>query len=84
MGSVVKAKVGDMEEKMRVEGTRRIMKEVLVCVKSVMGKNKFSVKFKYGQKKEMRSCSILLNVRKRRLIWTSHYQPPPKNNKANC
>ena len=40
----------------RISKTR---KEVVGCVQSVVGKNKFIFLFKDGQKKEIGSCSLL-------------------------
>ena len=57
VGSVVKAKVGELEKITR-KG-RRMRKEVVVCVHSVVGKNKFLVIFEYVQKKEIGSCSLV-------------------------
>ena len=53
VGSVVKAKVGELEKITREGRSRRMRKEVVVCVQSVVGKNKFLVLFDYGQKKEI-------------------------------
>ena len=45
VGSVVKAKVGDLEN-IKMEGRiRRMRKEVLGCVHSVVGKNNFLFQF---------------------------------------
>ena len=43
VGSVVKSKVGELEKRMR--------KEVVVCVHSVVGKKKLLVQLEYVQKK---------------------------------
>ena len=59
VGSVVKAKVGESEKITNEERSRRMRKEVVGCVQSVVGKNKFLVLFKYGQKKEIGSCSLV-------------------------
>ena len=45
MGSVVKAKVGDLEKIKREERIRRMRKEVVGRVQSVLGKKKFLVQF---------------------------------------
>ena len=50
-GYVVKAKVGDLEKITRKGRTRRMSKEVVVFVQSVVGKNNFLVLFEDGQKK---------------------------------
>ena len=59
MGSVVKAKVGELEKITRKGRTRRMRKEVVGCVHSVVGKNKFLVLLEDGQKKEICSCSLV-------------------------
>ena len=50
-GSVVKAKVGELDEITRDGRIRRMRKEVMGCVKAVVGKNKFLFKFEDAQKK---------------------------------
>ena len=59
VGSVVKAKVGELENITRKVRTRRMRKEVVGCVQSVVGKNNFLVLFKDGQKKEIGYCSLV-------------------------
>ena len=56
--SVVKAKVGEMEENTREGRSRSIRKEVVGCVQAFVGKKKILFKFKDGKKKEM-SSSLL-------------------------
>ena len=51
MGSVVKAKVGDMEENTREGRIRRIRKVLMGCVQAVVGKKKLVVQFKKLHKK---------------------------------
>ena len=51
VGSVVQAKVGEMDDKKREGRTRMTRKEVVVCVQSVVGKKKFLVLFEDGKKK---------------------------------
>ena len=62
VGSVVKAKVGELEKIKNNGRTRRMRKEVVGCVKSVVGKNKFLVLFEYGQKKEISSSLLLFLI----------------------
>ena len=50
-GSVVKAKVGELEQISREGRSRRMRKEVVGCVQSVVGKKKLLVQFKDGQRK---------------------------------
>ena len=59
VGSVVKAKVGELEKITRKGRSRRMRKEVVGCVQSVVGKNKFLVLFEDGQKKEIGSCPLV-------------------------
>ena len=59
MGSNVKAKVVDMEERIRELRTRRMRKEVVECVKDVVGKKKFFVQFEDGHKKDMSYCLLV-------------------------
>ena len=51
VGSVVKAKVGEMEDNTREERSRRVSKEVVGCVQRVVGKKRFLVQFEDGNKK---------------------------------
>ena len=53
VGSVVKAKVREIEENTREGRSRRMRKEVVGCVQDVVGKKRFLVQFGDGQKKEM-------------------------------
>ena len=59
VGSVVKAKVGKLEKITRKGRSRKIRKEVVGCVQSVVGKNTFLVLFEDGQKKEIDSCLLV-------------------------
>ena len=59
MGSVVKSKVGELEKITRKGRSRRIRKEVVVCVHIVVGNKNFLVQFEDGQKKET-SYSLLV------------------------
>ena len=59
VGSVVKAKVGELEKITREGRISRMRKEVVGCVHSVVGNNKFLVLFEDSQKKEIGSCSLV-------------------------
>ena len=59
LGFVVKAKVGELENTTREGIIRRMRKEVVGCVQSVVGKTKFLAQFEYGQKKDI-SSSLLV------------------------
>ena len=64
VGSVVKAKVGELEKITREVMIRRIMKEVVGCVQDVAGNNKFLVQLEDGQKKEISSSSLVFLILK--------------------
>ena len=51
VGSVVKVEVGELEKITREGRSRRIRKDVVGCVQSLVGKKKFLVIFVDGQKK---------------------------------
>ena len=57
--SVVKAKVGKIEENTREGRSSKMRKEVVGCVHSVVGKNIFIVQFGDGNNKDM-SSSLLV------------------------
>ena len=57
--SVVKAKVGELEKIKREGRSRRMSKEVVGFVQSVVGKKKFLVQFEDGKKKEISSSSLV-------------------------
>ena len=46
--SLVNAKVGNTEEKTREGRSRRMRKEMVVCLQAVVGKKKFLVQFEDG------------------------------------
>ena len=48
--SFVKTEAGFMEENIREGRSRRIRKEVVGCVQTVVGNNKFLVQFQYRHK----------------------------------
>ena len=60
VGSVVKAKVGDLEKILREGRSRRMRKEVVGCIESVAGKKNFLVKFEYGKKKDISSSLLVI------------------------
>ena len=68
VGYVVKSKVGYLEEITREGRIRRIKKEVVGCVQAVVGKNKLLVLFKYGQKKETSSSSLVFLISKEEVV----------------
>ena len=59
VGSVVKAKVGELENFTSEGRIRRTRKEAMGCVQCVVGKNKFLVLFGYGHKKEIGYFSLV-------------------------
>ena len=59
VGSVVKAKAGELEKITREGRIRRMRKEVVGYVQHMVGKNKLLLLFKYGQKKDTGSCLLV-------------------------
>ena len=59
VGSVVKAKFGELDNITREERSSRMRKEVVGCVYSVVGKNNFLILLEDGQKKEMGSSLLV-------------------------
>ena len=51
VGSVVKTKVGELEKITREGRSRRMMKDVVGCVHSVVGKKNFLIQFNMGRRK---------------------------------
>ena len=58
VGTLVTAKVREMEEKTRDGRSRRTRKEAVGCVEAMVGNKKFLVRFKDGQMREMSSSSL--------------------------
>ena len=48
VGTVVKAKIGELEEEVRVGSARSMMKELTGVVQAILGKRKFLVRFHDG------------------------------------
>ena len=48
VGTVVKAKTGELEEEVRVVSARRMRKELTGVVQDISGKRRFLVRFHYG------------------------------------
>ena len=59
VGSVVKAKVIEMEENTTYKISRGVSKEAVRCVQALLGKKKLLGQFEYGQKREISSIFIL-------------------------
>ena len=62
VGTVVKAKVGEMEEDIREEFLRRLKKEMTGVVQEVVGKMRYLVRFQDGLEKEMALNQITIVV----------------------
>ena len=58
VGTVVKAKIGELEEEVRVGSARRMTKELTVVVKAISGKRKFLVRFHDGCEKNLSSNQL--------------------------
>ena len=48
VGTVVKAKIGELEEEVRVGSARRMRKELTGVVQAILGERKFLVRFHDG------------------------------------
>ena len=59
VGCVVKSKVGELENITKEGRIRRMRKEVVGCVQSVVEKKKFLVQFEDGQKRDPHPKSTL-------------------------
>ena len=53
MGTVVKAKVGELDEEVREGNMRQLGKELTDVVQGVSGKKRFLVRFQDGFKKDL-------------------------------
>ena len=53
VGTVVKAKIGELEEEVRVGSSRRMRKELTGVVKYISGKRRFLVRFHDGWDKNL-------------------------------
>ena len=86
VGSVVKAKVGEMEDKIRGGIIRRMKKEVTGCVQAVAGKKIPQFNLNIIKRKILFVFRFCMYVQKRRyaLIWMNHYLIITKNNKVDC
>ena len=51
MGTVVKSKIGDLEEEVRAVNLRRMRKDLTGVVQGVSGRRRFLVRFQDGCKK---------------------------------
>ena len=51
VGTLVKAKVGDLEEKIREGFSRRLSEEITGLVQEVVGNRRYSVRFQDGLEK---------------------------------
>ena len=58
VGTVVKAKIGELEEEVRVGSSRRMSKELTVVVQAISGKRRFLVKFHDGCEKNLSSNQL--------------------------
>ena len=58
VGTAVKAKIGELEEEVRVGNTRRMSMELTGVVKAILGKRKFLVRFHDGCEKNLSSYQL--------------------------
>ena len=55
VGTIVKAKIGELEEEVRVGSSRRIRKELTGVVQGVSGRRRFFARFQNGCEKNLYS-----------------------------
>ena len=58
VGTVVKAKIGELEEEVRVGSSRRMRKEFTGVVQGVSGRRRFLVRFQNGCEKNLSSNQL--------------------------
>ena len=58
MGTVVKAKIRELEEEVRVCSSRRMRKDLTVVVQAILGKRRFLVRFHDGCKNNLSSNQL--------------------------
>ena len=68
MGTVVKAKVGDLEEEIGEGFSRRLRKEMTGVVQEVVGKRRYLVRFQDGIEKDMLSNQLTMVVARSELV----------------
>ena len=89
VGTVVKAKIRELEEEVRVGSTRRIRKELTGVVQAISGKRRFLVRFHDGCKNNMSSNQLTvvaaheILVEEAPLVSTIPVIPEDKNESHN-
>ena len=58
VGTVVKAKIGELEDEIRVGSARRMRKELTGVVQAISGKSRFLVRFHDGCEKNLSSNQL--------------------------
>ena len=58
VGTVVKSKIGELEEEVRVRSSRRMRKYLTAVVQGVSGRRRFLVRFQNGCKKNLSSNQL--------------------------
>ena len=62
VGTVVKAKIGELEEEVRVGSSRRMRKELNGVVQGVSGRRRFLVRFHNGCEKNLSSNQLTVVI----------------------
>ena len=62
VGTVVKAKIGKLEEELRVGSSRRVRKELTGVVQGISGRRRFLVRFQNGCKKNLSSNQLTVVI----------------------
>ena len=61
-GTVVKAKIGELEEEVRADNSRRMRKELTGVVQGVSGRRRFLVRFQNGCKNNLSSNQLIIVI----------------------
>ena len=62
VGTAVKAKIGELEEEVRVGSTRKMSKELTGVVQAISGKRRFLVRFHDGCEKNLSSNKLTVGT----------------------
>ena len=62
VGTVVKSKIGELEEEVRAGNSRRLRKEFTVVVQGVSGRSRFLVRFQNGCENNLSSNQLTVVI----------------------
>ena len=71
-GTVVKAKIGELEEEVRAGNSRRMRKELTGVVQGVSGRRRFLVRFQNRYEKNLSSNQLTVLIAQKILVEEEH------------